>query len=273
MHRARSTASGRLAVLAALGAAACGDDLGPIAAQVALTAISFNVAQLVGPEADGVVELLGEVMPDVAALQECVECEALLAALPGRYALATPPRSGVTIAYDDRRWQLRDTSVIPLGVDDDGWGERVAVWAQLLERDTGSPLEVYSTHFCVPVRRDDDRCTEARQVEYAGTILRHIARRPDRAIPLVLGADLNVFIDFEHGQVVRHLLDAGLIDIFRIALPDAPADTFQGNSWAPPGRIDYLLSSAPVIVLDADLLDGRGSDHSAVFGHLRLGVD
>jgi endonuclease/exonuclease/phosphatase family metal-dependent hydrolase len=235
--------------------------------------MSFNVAQLRGDaELAAVAAIIAARAPDVVAVQECVGCPALADALP-HHELVTDERGGDDLLYDARRWQPVAHEWILLG-DDDGWGDRFALWTRLASLPDRLPLDVYATHFCVTIRRTDDRCDEARQVAHVETILGHAAARPDPQVPLILAGDLNVFDGFEAGAVIGRLLDAGLVDVHRSIEPDAELVTFPGNSFAPAGRIDYVLTSAPALATAAGIEDGAGaaeaSDHYAVWAAVAL---
>ena len=165
------------------------------------------------------------------------------------------------LLYDATRWELRDRGRIALGDDDDGWGPRYAEWG--LFADGGERgIVVYSTHWCVTIRSPDDACDAERQLDYADSILDAI----DPGLPAVVAGDFNVFDDFEDGQVVAYIKDAGLVDAYRSMNPTGDATTFIGNDWAPSGRIDYIFATAPVDVIAADIRSApdAASDHHAV---------
>lgn len=240
--------------------------------------VSYNLAN----EGDGqrgwnLAAHIGAMAPDFVAAQECAGCEEwLLSALDGAYEVTAPPRSGVTILYRSAEWFVTDGGIISLGQNDDGWGERVAAWAQFSRSQGDDRLHVYSTHWCVTVRRPDDECDVARQLDYAETLTQHLEERPDPSVPVLLAGDLNVFDGFENGAVVAYLLDSGLVDVIRVGSPDDDGPTFQGNSWAPAGRIDYVFASQPVQVIDAyidrtSVPDGEGSDHYALVADVQFG--
>lgn len=223
---------------------------------------------------DNLAALLASSGADVVALQECAPCDELAARLPPELALVAPADDGIALLHDAARWDVLDTDLITLGVDDDGWGPRHARRARLEHRATGFVVDAYSTHFCVTIRRDDDACTVDRQLDYTERLLAEIAaHRP----PAVLAGDLNVFDGFADGRVVARLRDAGLTDAFAAAHPDDAADaiTFHGNSWAPPGRVDFVFSAPDAIVqgaaIDDSLPPGEGSDHDAVTADLLFG--
>lgn len=206
--------------------------------------------------------------PDFVAVQECGPCEQLLAHLSEAYQLTAEPQSGVAIVYDALAWDVDDQGVLELGDNDDGWGRRVATWARFVPLDDQHPMYVVSTHYCVTIRTEDDACTEDRQLAYTRAVLDFLARRFDPKTPVAFAGDLNVFDGFEHGRVLELLRDRGFVDVFRELDADSDGTTFQGNSWAPAGRIDYILASSPVDALAASverdaLADGQGSDHYA----------
>lgn len=71
--------------------------------------------------------------------------------------------------------------------------------------------------------------------------------------------------------VYTRLLDGGLVDVLRAVSTD-PTPTFQGNSWAPPGRIDYLFAASPLhvssAIIDSSAPLNTGSDHRPVIATL-----
>jgi endonuclease/exonuclease/phosphatase family metal-dependent hydrolase len=275
VHLAATPAKVALPLLAVAVCAACADDVpappGPAAVPPsgAIVGMTFNVAgaattadPVAGPTMAMQIEGSGA---DVVMLQECTGCPAFLSLLPDRYGLVHDEGSEVAIAYDDDRWRpIADGSIV-LGENDDGWGRREARWVRLVERDGDGMFDVYSTHWCVTIRRDDDPCTPERHVDYARQIVDDLAARVSRFA--LVGGDLNVFDGFEDSLAVRYLEAQGLVDVFR-EVSDEDGITFQGNSWAPPGRIDYVFSTSPVDVHDATVDTSHpapgGSDHYPV---------
>ncbi len=259
--------------LIALGLAAavgCGDDDDVVCGTpVPLTLMTYNVANQTGENGENIAAHITARAPDFVAAQECSECEWLVAKLPVRYRLTAPPRAGVAILYDADSWALENEGVFVLGDDDDGWGERVARWARFSNLETAHCLYVYSTHFCATARSPDDACDVDRQLDYADTVLTHIDSRVVIEAPVLLAGDLNVFDGFEDGAVIQEILASGLVDVFREAEPTADGTTFEGNDWAPAGRLDYVFATPPVEVSDAvidrdAIAAGEGSDHYAV---------
>jgi len=247
--------------LVALGLGGCDVTLIPPGGPI--TAVSFNVqgSDAIGDPETGpaIAGELAALEPDFAALQECVSCDLLLDHLPARYALVDLGDSEIGILYDRDRWDVGVDGLIDLG-DQDGWGVREARWASFFERATNALVFVYSTHWCVPIRSSDDACDEDAQLAHARTIAEDAARHD---APVILGGDLNVFDGFEDGRVLAYLTSSGLVDTLR-EVTSAPVITFDGNTWAPPGRIDYVLASSPVDVLDASVAAASASDHGPV---------
>lgn len=247
--------------------AACGDDMPQADGAPAepVTAMSYNIAQIDGGDrAAQIADEIAASHPDFVALQECVDCQAWLAAELGPNFEVISSRSGVAIGHESSRWVISEEGVLALGDNDDGWGERVAQWGLFSTAD-GHAIYFYATHWCVTIRRLDDPCTVDRQLEYAQSLVDHIQGRALPEIPVVVAGDFNVFDGFEEGEVISFLKDSGFVDLFRMANPDADGTTFLGNSWAPSGRLDYVFSTAPVDVIDAriDQVE-EASDHYPV---------
>jgi endonuclease/exonuclease/phosphatase family metal-dependent hydrolase len=182
--------------------------------------------------------------------------------LPDTYRLVSGRSdSEVGILYAADRWQELDAGVLDLG-NDDGWGNRIVRWAKMGYIGTDSGVYVYATHFCVPIRPSEDRCDVDRQVAHARRIVEHIESHDSAAI---LGGDFNVFDGFEEGPVVSFFKGHGLVDVLR-EVTAQPVITFEGNDWAPAGRIDYLFATRGVHVSAASVGEGSGSDHRFVAG-------
>lgn len=229
-----------------------------------VSAMTFNLANRLGepPAGDAIAAHIADAGADFVAVQEANDGQWLVDRLPARYALTDLPEAGVGLIYDATRWELREHGRIALGDNDDGWGPRYAAWGLFAEGGERG-IAVYSTHWCVTIRRPDDACDFARQLDYADHILDVI----DPGLPAVVAGDFNVFDDFEDGPVVSYMTEAGLIDAYRAMNPTGDATTFIGNDWAPSGRIDYLFATEPVEVLAAEIRSTAGedaSDHYAV---------
>ena len=247
----------------------CGDP-------VEMRIMSYNVANQSGNALETIADHIAATNADFVALQECANCDEMRELLPTTYGLEVA-RSGVSILYDQSQWLPTHADVLSLGVDDDGWGERVLQWARFEHLDSGHCVNVYSTHWCVTVRNVDDACDVGRQLGYADKSLRFIEERQADRAPSLLAGDFNVFDGFEAGLVVEHLKGAGLVDLLRASGSDDAGPTFQGNSWAPAGRLDYIFADSMVDMVDAyidrSVQDGMGSDHYPVVSTLRFVAD
>jgi endonuclease/exonuclease/phosphatase (EEP) superfamily protein YafD len=243
---------------------ACGDNLERATSfpAGAVTLVTYNLAQIAdGSAAAEAAAGLADARPDFLALEECVGCDAWLAS---DFAV-TAPRAGVALGYDGSRWSISEAGILSLGVNDDGWGERVAAWGLFSSPDDSESIYVYATHWCVTIRTPDDACTVDRQVEYATALMAHLEDRSLPHLPVLIAGDFNVFDGFEAGRVISYLEEHGLTDLYRVANPEAEGTTFVGNSWAPPGRLDYIFATAPVDVVDARVDPAAdASDHFPV---------
>jgi hypothetical protein len=204
-----------------------------------------------------------DIAPALVAFSECAPCQALVDQLPG-YQLATGDRAGVTAAYDAALWRAGDLGFLTLGGNDDGWGQRVALWVELEEVASGAPLLFYSTHWCVTVRNPDDACDDAVHLDYARRILDDADQRAARSTPVVIAGDLNAFEGDPGGDAVKAAFsDAGYVDALRTVQPDGQIVTLDGGE-----RVDYVFASAPVDVVDAYVDESvpydQASDHRPV---------
>lgn len=267
-------------VVAALVLAACGDNVAPRLVEEpwprypgAAVVMAYNVAQQgSGPRGQIIAAHIAARAPDFVAFQELAAPAELLAMLPDRYELTEPPHAGIAVLYDGAAWRLDDSGALELGVDDDGWGARKVVWGRFASRESGEPLNVYSTHWCYPSRTDGDRCDEARQVDYAEAMAAYVHdTRGDE--PAVAAGDLNVWDHYEEGVPFRTLIDSGMVDVYRVLHPDGPGITRPSPTGDAGGRVDFILSTAPVDVLNVAIEEqipiGDGSDHYGVVAALR----
>jgi endonuclease/exonuclease/phosphatase family metal-dependent hydrolase len=244
----------RIVALAVLGLAGCGSpavsDDGPRPRpSSAVRVVGYNVLAQVtlGSEPQrgaAMAARLTEIAPDLIGFTECAGCQGLIDQMPDRYALVTDGRAGVTAAYDRSRWRVVDHGFFTLGGNDDGWGERVALWVELDEIASGAPLLLYSTHWCVPSRRPDDTCDLARHLDYADRMIDD-SRRRSAAVPIVVTGDLNA-AEVGEEAVSRAFTEAGYIDAMRAIQPTGPIVTHVYG-----GRIDYVFASTPVEVIEA----------------------
>lgn len=267
----------RIVALVALCSAACGSparfDDGPLPApQSTVRVVGYNALARITlgsePERGAVMAArLTEIAPDFIGLSQCEGCQALVDQMPDRYALVTEGRAGVTAAYDRSRWRVFDHGFFTLGGNDDGWGERVALWVELEEIASGAPLLFYSTHWCVPSRRPDDDCDLARHLDYADRIIDDSGRRSD-ALPIVVTGDLNAS-ESDEAEVPRAFTEAGYVDAQRAVQPTGAIVTqIYGE------RIDYVFASSPVDVIesyvDESLPFEVASDHFPVVAALEF---
>ncbi|MBL4634828.1 MAG: endonuclease/exonuclease/phosphatase family protein [Kofleriaceae bacterium] len=263
-----------VAVLGCSAPAISDEDCGE---SVILRMMSYNLANEQGEKLDVIAAHIINTDPDFIAVQECA-CTELLDRLPDKYQITEDPQSGVTIVYNQDVWLKLNTDFVTLGQNDDGWGDRVLHWARFSHRDTGHCVNVYSTHFCVPIRNTDDQCDEAKQLSYLDKSLDFIQQRQSPMAPSLFAGDFNVFVGFEDGEVVRSLKAEGFVDTLREFDATDQGPTFRGNSWAPAGRIDYIFATSPSVdLLDGyvdreSVPDGQGSDHFALISTLRFSL-
>jgi endonuclease/exonuclease/phosphatase family metal-dependent hydrolase len=227
--------------------------------------LQYNVqahATLVREPARGarIAAQIADLAPELVGLVECDPCELLVDQMAAPYALVTDARAGVTAAYDATRWRVEDHGVWTLGVNDDGWGERVAMWVELEEIASGAPLLFYSTHWCVDGRSLEDACDVSRHVEYAEQIVDHARRRGPASMPVVVTGDLNAREGTAADAVLRAFADAGYVDTLRALDPEGEDITVNDGF-----RVDYIFARAPVEVLSASVDQSvafeLGSDH------------
>jgi endonuclease/exonuclease/phosphatase family metal-dependent hydrolase len=246
----------------------------PPAGEVAIAAYNVQGGMTLSPgnaKLTSIAEQIAALSSTLLGVNECTRCDLLLDNLPDRYELIAPARAGVSAIYDASRWRVNEHVFITLGENDDGFGERVAMRADLTELESGGKLRLYATHWCVVSRRADDPCDVDRLVEYADAVLADMRQAGD-GVPALLVGDLNVIDGKEDIQaddvVLERLSGNGLIDVARVLDPDGELLTYHANGEAQPFRLDYIFASAPVEVLDARIDDsvpvGTGSDHFPV---------
>ncbi len=251
--RSFATAARALTLLVALGSVACSGDDGPPEGprpQSEVRILEYNTKghRTLGSEpmlSANIAAQVAQIAPALIAFSECAPCQALVDQLPG-YDLVTGDRAGVTAAYDGSLWRAGEHGFLTLGGNDDGWGERVALWVEFEEIASGAPLLFYSTHWCVTVRRPDDACDAARHVEYAQRILDDAAQRAAEATPTVVAGDLNASEGRGGDVAPAAFAEAGYVDALRAIQPDGEIVTLDGGE-----RVDYIFASAPVAVVDA----------------------
>jgi len=216
-----------------------------------------------------VAALVSEVAPALIGLSECEPCQQLFDQMDASYELVTDGRVGVTAAYDPSLWRANDHGFLTLGQNDDGWGERVALWVEMEELASGAPLLLYSTHWCVPTRNPDDGCDLARHLEYAEQILKDARERASDGVPVLITGDFNVVEDRDEDEVLRAFAGAGYVDALRAIHPDEEIITLDGGF-----RVDYVYGLQPVEVIEAYVDDSipfdLGSDHWPIISTLEF---
>ncbi|MEY3230131.1 MAG: hypothetical protein RL689_218 [Planctomycetota bacterium] len=235
-----------------------------------LVVTTFNIRY--GTAADGdnrwerrrdlVVDVLRE-GGDILGLQEALpfQVEEVVKALPGHRhvsrAREEDPAKGEAcpIFWRSDRFDLVDHGTFWLSERPETPGStswdaalpRIATFVRLVERSTGRGLCVYNMHL--------DHRGERSRMEAARLIVARIAARPHPSEPVILLGDFNA----GPGSVaVKTLLDAGLVDAWRAANPDAPEQgTFSGWKDRVEGdRIDFVLVSPGLAVRQA-VIDTR----------------
>ncbi len=266
----RSSHSAALALGAAvLASVGCGEDRPPEGPrpQSAVRVLEYNTKghRTLGSEpllSANIAAQVVNIAPALIGFSECAPCQALVDQLPG-YELVTGDRAGVTAAYDAALWRAGNHGFLTLGGNDDGWGERVALWVEFEEVASGAPLLFYSTHWCVTVRRTDDACDDARHLDYARRIMEDADQRAARTTPIVVAGDLNASEGRGGDDVVAAFTAAGYLDALRTIQPDGDIVTLDGGE-----RVDYVFASAPVDVVNAYVDESipfdQASDHRPV---------
>lgn len=233
---------------------------------------SYNLANRTGSDRATIAEILTSLSPDFMALQECVDCDDLLTVMPADFALTENRRAGVAIIFDSSRWSPSDEGTLLLGSNDDNWGDRVLHWTRFAEHTGGSEVIISSTHWCVPIRSEDDTCTAERLLEYAQSAIAHLAEHVDADCPILFAGDLNLFGDEEQTAIAGVFADAGFVDLIAAAPVADLEPTFAGNSWAPPARLDYIfgrwMPGIKASAIDRSAQAMAASDHFPVFVEL-----
>ncbi|HEX5787535.1 MAG TPA: endonuclease/exonuclease/phosphatase family protein [Woeseiaceae bacterium] len=286
-----------LAVVAAVVAGACASAPTDTDADIRVRLMAFNIRTASAEDgADAwpqraalVVATIRDADPDVIGLQEAEpEQVAYLAANLTDYAYLgrsreADPGAGeaVPLFYKAAHWQpdaaesgtfwLSDTPDVPASRT---WGNsfpRIATWARLVHRDSGTAIYVYNLHL--------DHESEPARRQSAELVAGHAGGR-QHADPVVVLGDFNALPD---SAVVQTLTAAPLElrDSLLAAGGDGAAGTFHAfKGIAGERRIDYILVSPELRVLDADILrdhesgpfgDRYPSDHFPVTATVALG--
>lgn len=227
-------------------------------------------------------DMVEELDAHVLALQEALDFQlAQLCARFPRYRQLGQHRGGGTqdefsgLLVDVERLAVEEWGELWLSSTPDvlgskGWDAalpRMAVWAKLRDRASGSRFVAVGTHF--------DHRGELARLESARLLAKLAQERSDGfALPVVLMGDLNAG---EDSPPCAELRAAGFVDAFRVLHPDAPqAGTFSAFRDERNGaKIDYVWVSRGWRVLAAEIArprrDGRcPSDHDPVSAALEL---
>jgi endonuclease/exonuclease/phosphatase family metal-dependent hydrolase len=287
-RRAWQLTARRLAFLAAIClVVSCAANMSGDAATTTATLMSFNIRTSSANDGDNswtrraplVLEVIRSNRPDVLGVQEAETGQVafLRAGLPG-YAVVTRSREpeastgeAVPIFFDAARWQLasKDSGTFWLSDTPDvpgsrSWGNnlpRIVTWVRLVNRETGKGLYVFNLHL-----DHESEVSRQKSAELVASAVRQ-RQHPD---PVVVLGDFNA----EPGSVVVATLRdgaPGLADSFvhssSGADPKGTFHDFNGNRSGP--RIDYILTSADLAVLEAEIVhtaaDGfYPSDHFPV---------
>lgn len=270
-----------LTILAGAGATAPAPEAIPSGgAPVALRVMTFNIHA--GQEGlDAVAAAIRDVRPDVVALQEVdvhwsersafVDQTAALAAATGMEVRFAPiysldpertdgPRREYGLAllsrFPVRGW--RNLELTRISTLFGGPPHPMPGFLEATLDVEGTPVRVFSTH----LDYRPDPATRTAEVRETLEVL------AEASGPTILMGDLNAPPDAE---ALRPLFGP-LRDAWAVARPDAgPGDGLTYPAEAPVKRIDYVLVTPDVQVVDAQVVDTRASDHRPVVVSLRVG--
>jgi endonuclease/exonuclease/phosphatase family metal-dependent hydrolase len=159
------------------------------------------------------------------------------------------------------------------------WGNnitRICTWVRLIDLRTGKALWVYNMHL-----DHQSQLSRERSAELVGRL---IAERPDPAEPVIIMGDMNAgesnpALRYYRGEIASASgrddapPSPHLVDTYRAVHPDQKqVGSFTGFKDERDGeKIDHLLVSSGVEIVDADIDRTRGedgrcpSDHDAVW--------
>ncbi len=168
---------------------------------------------------------------------------------------------------DQGTFWLSETPEVPGSRSWDAALPRIVTWGRFQERDTGRTFFHFNTHF-------DHKGVEARAQSAMLLVgrIRHIAGQD----PVVLTGDLN---DYPGSDVLTLVREDGLQDAILITEKPHSGPTGTTNDWnrviRPPRRIDYVLTSRGIDVLEHRILSDRTegrfpSDHLPVMAQIRF---
>lgn len=271
---------------------------------VEVSVMSFNIRY--GSANDGanrwinrremVFEVVRKHGPDVVGLQEALgyQIDEICQAVPGYARIGVGREDGKAegefsaILYRRDKYKverggtfwLSDTPEVPGSIT---WGNactRICTWARFLEKKTGRAFYQYNLHL--------DHVSQPSREKSMALLVERIGKRA-YADPFVVTGDFNA--DEKNPAILFLKGKAGLkgkgetesknqipmVDTFRVLHPDAEkVGTFNGFKGTDTGgKIDYILTTPDVQVLDAQILhdndNGRyPSDHFPVTSRLRF---
>jgi len=271
---------------------------------VEVSVMSFNIRY--GSANDGanrwpnrremVFEVIRKHKPDVVGLQEALgyQIDEICKVLPGYAKIGVGREDGKTkgeysaILYRRDKFEveqggtfwLSDTPEVPGSIT---WGNactRICTWARFVENKTGRAFYQYNLHL--------DHVSQPSREKSMVLLVERIGKR-QHADPFVVTGDFNAdeknpAILFLKGKAalkgkgkVESKNPVPMVDTFRVLHPDATKvgtfNAFKGTDTG--GKIDYVLTTSDVQVLDAQILhdntEGRyPSDHFPVTTRLRF---
>jgi endonuclease/exonuclease/phosphatase family metal-dependent hydrolase len=225
--------------------------------------------------------VIREAAPDVLAVQEALrfQLDAVGAAFPaygeigvgrddgkvaGEYT-AIFYRADRLAADSSGTFWLSDTPDVPGSTS---WGNRItriATWALLRDRTTGTRLAVFNVHL--------DHESQPSRERGVALVLERI-RSVAADLPVIFAGDFNAG---EDNPAVTAVTADGFVDTYRARHPEAGSagtfNAFRGDSTGP--KIDYVFVRGPWAVEDAAIVRARpggrdASDHFAVTAGVRL---
>ncbi|MBN2269351.1 MAG: endonuclease/exonuclease/phosphatase family protein [Sedimentisphaerales bacterium] len=303
----RSWLVGIVAVLVFAGGLLDANEAEPGKGGLEVSVMTFNIRY--GTANDGANrwenrrELVSDVIrkyePDVIGLQEALgfQIDEICKALPQYARLGVGRDDGKTkgeysaILYRSDKFQveqggtfwLSDTPEVPGSIT---WGNactRICTWARFVEKKTGRAFYHYNLHL--------DHVSQPSREKSMLLLVERIGKRR-HANPFVVTGDFNAdeknpAILFLKGKTSLANKEGDksenpipMVDTFRVRHPDAKDvgtfNDFKGTNTG--GKIDYILTTTDVHVLDAQILhdnvDGRyPSDHFPVTARLRFSAE
>lgn len=264
----------------------------PVAAELDLTVMSFNIRFGTANDGDNswenrkeiVIDMIREQDPAVIGTQECLDFQAdyLVEQLPqcrwfgvGREAdgsgerMAILYRADLVSPIESGNFWLSETPHVPGSSSWNSACNRMATWAKFHHHASGQPFYFVNTHL-------DHRSEPARQGG-SKVVLDFIKALPDN-VPLVLTGDFNSIAVSSTPYSV--LVEGGLIDAWDHATEQVGPAVTWGAFNAPKvdsdRRIDWIMTRGGFVADRCETVtynrDGRyPSDHFPVVAHLKVG--